>query len=168
MQTAQIVNGFGQPLDVPDDVAFLRDVISEMRAAPAEEFVRPGVKGPTAIHVPEVEGEPWGKFIIEWDLSDVQLYQTSRNAVINAIQGAIGQTDVKRLLMAADALPTLDPALEDASRMAKRLDNLLTVYESEVLKRKKLPLGWIIAGVGAAGIIVGAVVWSMKKRKRRR
>jgi hypothetical protein len=166
MQVVQFV-GFGQPPNVDDDVLFLRDVIAEMRAAPTEEFSEPGVKGPTSVHVPEVEGEPWGTFLIEWDASDVKLYQSARDAVIASIQQAIGQTDVKRLLMAADALPPLDPVLEDASRMAKRLENLISVYESKVLGRKKVPtLAIVVVGVAVLGL--GAIAWSRRKRRRRR
>lgn len=170
MQVVQFV-GLGAPQrqrDVTPDVRFLKDVIEELKAAPAEEVIEPGLTATTSIHVPEVEGEPFGKFPIEWDTEDVQLYQSARNNVISAIQAAIGQTDVKRLLMAANALPQPDPTLVDVPRMITNLENLIAVYESKVLRVKKTPVLAIVAGIGLAVAGLGAITWASMRRKKRR
>jgi len=159
MMQIKPVYGLGQSAAPGEASArFFDGLFTDLVQAPAEEFVRPGVSAPTMIHVPDQEGEPFGKFFIEWDQSDLVAYQQARNDLINAIKMTLNDDDasVKRLLINANALPSLSPALVPVSRFSGRLSNLLHIYRARVLGKKEKFSKAVIAG----GLFIGLAAFA--------
>lgn len=169
MQTFTVTNALGQTLPT-NSIQVLQGIIDELKLAPAEEYVDAGVTATTMVHVPEVEGEPWGKYAIEWNSDDVAAYQAARAAVITSIAQAtqLAEPEVKRMLVNADAFPPTGVAMIEAPRLRRQLENLVKLYNARVLG-KTSGSGLVIAsGIFLGMALLGVMAYSRWRLERGR
>lgn len=165
MQTVSIL---GQPL-ATSDIQVLQGIADDLSTAPAEEFVAPGVSATTMVHVPEDEGEPWGKYAVEWSNADVAAYSAARGKVIAAITQAVGQPapEVKRMLVTADAFPPEGITMIEVPRLRRQLKNLIAVYNAKVLGNGQTRGGVVLAGgIFLAAALLGIFSYAKWKEGR--
>ncbi len=148
-------------------VSSIEGLLSDLALAPAEEFTAPGVSSPTRIHIPELEGNPFGRFQIELSIDDARGIDAHVNEIIFAIDRA--GLDARKLLHKHDAKPPPvegAPYVKDFVRKAK---NLILVYRQKVVHPEPRVSGVVIAGgLFVAALAVGAMVYARTQEEKGR
>jgi hypothetical protein len=167
MQTINVTNVLGASI-ATDQLRVLEGIIAELKTAPAEEYLEPGVSATTMIHVPAVEGEPWGKYAIEWSQEDLATYNTARLAVVASIAQATGlpEPEVKRMLVNADAFPPADVTMFEVPRLRRQLENLVKLYNAKVLGRAPNAGVVIASGIFLGAALIGVFAYAKWRDKR--
>jgi hypothetical protein len=126
------------------------------------------------IHQPAVERQPFGRFPLELTTTDVTQLLGARTAIINAISAVRNEptTSVQKRLVDRNAFPTFGGTeLATLVQEAIRVENLLDIYEAEVLGRSRLKnmnVGVIIGGIAVGLIGLGVISYATRPRKGKR
>ena len=161
--------GFGQA-NAPGARAIgdLQFIVNDVKSQVVSRFVDPN----DWIHVPEVEGEPYGKFPIEWTPGEVQAFQNALDGIVDGLTELTGRSkgEINRQLLNANARPSLPPGgpAASVSDWITQADNLIALYHQEVAAAKpkvisKTPVivGSILLGLG----VMGAVAYAISQRR---
>jgi hypothetical protein len=122
------------------------------------------------IRRPDIEPDvEFGQFPIELDADDAEALIAARFAVVAAI-GAVrseSAASVRRRAIDRDAFPTFNPGVQLSSE-ATRIQNLIDMFDEEVLGRKPLkgPRALVIVGGIVLGLAaVSAIVYFSRERR---